>query len=148
MAAIIQNVPTETTTAEINDTAQSQTGDTQSTTRKSELSLNSTVGTLLLAIIPVLLGILMWQISSLGNRIDNLDTQLSTEISSLRTELRTEINSVRTDMNNLETSLRTEINSLRTDMQTGFAEINTTLLDHTDRLARLETAAGLPRPNN
>ena len=130
MAAIVQNVPTETTTVEISDTAQSQTGDTQRTTRKWLPPFNTIVGTLLVALVTVLFSIIISQINSLGNRIENLDTQLSTEISS-----------VRTDMNNLETSLRTE-------MQAGFAAINAILLDHTDRLARLETAAGLPRPNN
>ncbi|WP_420445881.1 hypothetical protein [Candidatus Poriferisodalis sp.] len=34
--------------------------------------------------------------------------------------------------------------SLRAEMQAGFREINATLLDHTDRLASLEAAAGLP----
>ncbi len=130
MAAIMQNVPTETTTVEMSDTAQSQTGDTQSTTRKWLPPFNTIVGTLLVALVTVLFSIIISQINSLGNRIENLDTQLSSEISNLRTE-----------MNNLETSLRTE-------MQAGFAEINAILLDHTDRLARLETAAGLPRPNN
>ncbi len=48
-------------------------------------------------------------------------------------------------MNNLETSIHTEINSIHTDIQTKLAEINTTHPNHTDRL---ETAAGLPRPNN
>ncbi len=141
MASIIQNVPTETTTVEMSDTAQSQTGDTQSTTRKWLPPFNTIVGTLLVALVTVLFSIIISQINSLGNRIENLDTQLSTEISNLRTDLRSEISSVRTDMNNLETSLRTE-------MQAGFAAINAILLDHTDRLARLETAAGLPRPNN
>ncbi len=134
MAAIIQNVPTETTTVEMSDTAQSQTGDTQSTTRKWLPSLSSVVGTLLVTLVSVLLSIIISQINSLGNRIDNLDTQLRTEINNVRTELSTE--------------LRTEISSVRTEMQAGFAEINAILLDHTDRLARLETAAGLPRPND
>ena len=60
------------------------------------------------------------------------------EIGSLGTELRTEL---RSEVG----SVRTEIGSLRAEMQAGFREINTTLLDHTDRLARLEAAAGLAR---
>ena len=35
--------------------------------------------------------------------------------------------------------------NLEAEMRAGFRDIRTVLLDHTDRLARLETAAGLPR---
>ena len=62
----------------------------------------------------------------------------------LRADIATLGTSLRTEIANAESSLRTEIaaveNSLRTEMQTGFREVNATLLDHTDRLARLEAA--------
>ena len=69
---------------------------------------------------------------SLGARIDAQGESLGARIDSLATDLRAE-------MLQMETNLRFE-------MQAGFAEITAVLLDHTDRLARLETAAGLPRP--
>ena len=101
----------------------------------------------------LLTALLMWQFNALGNSIDHLGTELRAEIGSVRSELRTEfrseIGSLRTEIGSLGTGLRTEfrseIGSLRAEMQAGFREINATLLDHTDRLARLEGAAGLPR---
>ena len=101
----------------------------------------------------LLTALLMWQFNTLGNSIDSLGTGLRAEIGSLgtelRTELRSEVGSVRTEIGSLGTELRTElrseIGSVRAEMQAGFREINATLLDHTDRLARLEAAAGLPR---
>ncbi|WP_420445888.1 hypothetical protein [Candidatus Poriferisodalis sp.] len=71
----------------------------------------------------LLTALLIWQFNALGNSIDHLGTELRSEIG----------------------GVRTEIGSLRAEMQAGFREINATLLDHTDRLARLEAAAGLPR---
>ena len=63
-------------------------------------------------------------------------------IDSLGIELRGEIGSLRTDMHsefgNLRTEMHSEIGGLRAEMQAGFREINVTLLDHTERLARLE----------
>ncbi len=168
MTATITGVQTSETPAEKNNTPQSQTGDrlttsdAQNTTRKWEPNIT----TLLLTLIPVMLGILMWQIDSLGDRIntngdrigansdriENLGTQLRAEMNNLETNLRTEL---QTEINGLRTELQTEISGLRAEMQSGFAEIHAILrdhtailIDHTDRLARLETAAGLPRPNN
>ncbi|MDE0318862.1 MAG: hypothetical protein OXI97_03190 [Acidimicrobiaceae bacterium] len=92
----------------------------------------------------------------------------------LRAEMRAEIGSVRADMGELGTGLRADMGELeaglradmaglgtglradmadleaglRAEMQAGFREINLILLDHTDRLARLEAAAGLPRPSD
>ena len=53
---------------------------------------------------------------------------------------------LRSDMTAMRTEVRSEIGGLRAEMQAGFREVNATLLDHTDRLARLEAAAGLERP--
>ena len=76
---------------------------------------------------------------SLRGDIATLGTSLRTEIAAVEESLRTEIAAV-------EESLRAEIAagdaSLRTEMQTGFREVNAILLDHTDRLARLEAATG------
>ena len=71
---------------------------------------------------------MMWQFNSLSDRIGNLGTEL------------------RAEMAQQGSDLRGEIGDLRTEMQAGFAEITAVLLDHTGRLARLETATGLPRP--
>ena len=101
-------------------------------TRRRELSQNvviSLFGGLVTALLGALIGLMMWQFDSLGGRIDSLGTEL------------------RAEMDDLEAGLRAEINELETEMRAGFAEINAVLLDHTDRLARLETAAGLPRPD-
>ncbi|MXZ15897.1 MAG: hypothetical protein F4Y76_10385 [Acidimicrobiales bacterium] len=90
-------------------------------TERQELSLKFVVtlfGGLLTALLAALVGLMMWQFNSLGARID--------------------ANGARSDR------LGTE---LRAEMQAGFSEINVVLLDHTDRLARLEAAAGLPRPS-
>ena len=75
---------------------------------------------------------------SLHNDITQLGTSLRTDMNNQGASLRSEIGSLRTDMNDLEANLRAE-------MQAGFRQVNATLLDHTDRLARLEQAAGLPR---
>ena len=50
------------------------------------------------------------------------------------TALRADLTALHTEVNGVETRLRVEIQDFR-------AEVNATLLDHTDRLARLETAS-------
>jgi len=93
---------------------------------RRELSLSFVIalfGGLLTTLLGALIGLMMWQFDSLGARIDGLDARIDS----------------------LGTELRAEMDELETEMRLGFAEINTVLLDHTDRLARLETAAGLPR---
>ncbi len=72
----------------------------------------------------LLAGVLLWaltymssQMNSLGDRIDGLGDKIDMEIGELRAEMRD-----------------------------GFGEVNATLLDHTERLAGLETTAGLSRP--
>ncbi len=148
MAATVQTMQTGAegtleTAGSQTETQPVTTSNTNTATRTRDISLNwllslVSIGTTLIA---AMLTILMLLIISLGNRIDanttrieNLGTELRTEIGDLRTELRAEI--------------RAEIGGLRAEMQAGFAEIHTILRDHTDRLARLETAAGLPRPEN
>ena len=90
------------------------------------------LGTLLVASLGAMTGLMMWQMSSLGDRIDKLDTKIDTKFDALHDKLDTKIDN--------------KIDGLRAEMQAGFREVNATLLDHTDRLARLETALGLPRP--
>lgn len=124
-------------------------GEGQQAAGRRELSQNAVIGLfggLVIALLGALIGLMMWQFDALGDRIDGLDARIDRQgaridsqghalgdrIDALGTELRAE-------MDNLESGLRAE-------MQAGFAEINAVLLDHTDRLARLETAAGLPRP--
>ncbi|WP_428116442.1 hypothetical protein [Candidatus Poriferisodalis sp.] len=94
----------------------------------------SVFGGLATTLLGALIGLMMWQFSSLGNRIDAQGVR----IENLGAELRVE-------MSALEAELRAEIGGLRAEMQAGFREVNAILLDHTDRLARLETAAGLHR---
>jgi len=109
---------------------------------RRELSLGAVVtlfGGLATTLLGALIGLMMWQFNSLSDRIDNLGTDLRGEIAQQGSDLRGEIAQ-------LESELRSEIGDLRTEMQAGFAEITVVLLDHTGRLARLETAAGLPRP--
>ena len=61
------------------------------------------------------------------------------------TALRADITALHAEINGVETRLRAEINGveerLRAEMQNFRAEVNATLLDHTDRLARLETTS-------
>lgn len=55
------------------------------------------------------------------------------------------MDTLRTD---LRSEIRGEIGMLRAEMQAGFRSINETLLDHTDRLARLEAAIADPAPGS
>ncbi len=137
MAATVQTMQTGAegtleTAGSQTETQPVTTSNTNTTTRTRDISLNwllslVSIGATLIA---AMLTILILLIISLGNRID----ANTTRIENLGTELRTEI--------------RAEIGGLRAEMQAGFAEIHAILRDHTDRLARLETAAGLPRPEN
>ena len=118
----------------------------------------------------LLTGLLLWQLNALGDNIDGLRTDMQTEIGglrseigalrtdmqgqigalrtdmqteigALRTDMQTEIGALRTDMQTEIGALRSEIGALRTDMQDGFRDIYEILLDHTDRLARLESTS-------
>ena len=130
------------------------------------------LGGLMTALVGVLGALLVWQLSAIGDSIDNLGTELRSEISSPRDEQRSELRSeigglrdefrselrseigglrdefrseLRSEIGGLRDEFRSEIGGLRAEMQAGFRQINTTLLDHTDRLARLEAAVGLTR---
>ena len=78
----------------------------------------------------LLTGLLLWQLNALGDNIDGLRTDMQTEIRGLRSDMQTEIRGV-----------RSEIGALRSDMQDGFRDIYEILLDHTDRLAHLESTS-------
>ncbi|WP_419944400.1 hypothetical protein [Candidatus Poriferisodalis sp.] len=90
--------------------------------------------TVLGALITVLGALLIWQLNAMNHNIDSLSRDLRNEISGVETSLRNEISGVET--------------SLRAEMQAGFREVNATLLDHTDRLARLEAASALASPTS
>ncbi|MYF28082.1 MAG: hypothetical protein F4169_04335 [Gammaproteobacteria bacterium] len=107
--------------------------------------------------------LLVWQFGALGNSIDSLSAridsqgaELRAEMDTLRTDLSTRIDNqgaeLRAEMDTLRTDLRSEIRGeigmLRAEMQAGFRSINETLLDHTDRLARLEAAMADPAPGS
>ncbi len=150
MAATMQNVLPDETTAVVSDIPQIESGDAQRTTQQR--SSNPVPIALAVTLIIAMLGIIMWQIDSLGDQVNRNGDRIeanSTRIENLGTQLRAEFRTeLRAEISGLRTELQTEIANLRTEMQAGFAAINATLLDHTDRLARLETAVGLPRPNN
>ena len=123
-------------------------GDKKPAGAGSAVSRSAMVNVVATALVTAMFSMLMWQISSLGDRIDIQSARIDANgarIDASATELRAEIGGLRTDMQTEIGSLRAEIGGLRAEMQAGFREINATLLDHTDRLARLETAAGLPR---
>ena len=82
----------------------------------------------------------------IGALQDNTNNQIDTlrdELGSVRDELRGDIGMLRADMDSqigeLRADMDSQIGGLRADMVEGFSEINTVLLDHTDRLARIET---------
>ncbi len=87
------------------------------------------------------------QLAAMNARIDNLGNELraelGAEIGGLRSEMRAEIGGLRSEFGTEIAALRSEIGALRTEMQAGFREIHVILLDHTDRLARLEAHVGL-----
>ena len=92
------------------------------------------LGTLLVASLGAMTGLMMWQMDSLGDRIDRIEAAI------VRLDAK-----IDTKFGVLDAKIDTEVAGLRAEMQAGFRQVNATLLDHTDRLARLETAAGLPR---
>ena len=69
--------------------------------------------------------------TELRDEIRSVETGLRDEIAAVRTELRDEIGSV-------ETGLRAEIGSLRTELHDFRTEVGAVLLDHAERLARIE----------
>ncbi|WP_419933329.1 hypothetical protein [Candidatus Poriferisodalis sp.] len=110
-------------------------------TKRRELSQNAVIGLfggLVTVLLGALIGLMMWQFDSLSDRIDGQNDRINS--------LGARIDWLGARIDSLGTELRAEMDDLETEMRAGFAEINAVLLDHTDRLARLETAAGLPRP--
>ncbi len=69
--------------------------------------------------------------NTLRSDIISVRTELRDEIGSLRTETRDEIGSLRTET-------RDEIGSLRTELHDFRTEVGAVLLDHAERLARIE----------
>ncbi|MCY3950788.1 MAG: hypothetical protein OXF61_16540 [Acidimicrobiaceae bacterium] len=91
------------------------------------------------ALIAAMFGLLYLNLNGLRADIDgmrgeigSLRSDMSGEIGSLRSDMSAEIGSLRSDMS-------AEIGSLRSEMRAQINEINMVLLDHTDRLARIET---------
>ena len=64
---------------------------------------------------------------------------LRSDFNSLRTDVRTEIGTLRTDVRAEIGTLRSEISGLRDEVNARFEAVNAVLLDHTDRLASIET---------
>ena len=88
------------------------------------------------ALVAGMFGMLFFSLNGLRSDIDTLRSDTNSQIDSLRSEM------------------RSEIGSLRSDMNQRFAEVHSVLLDHTDRLARIEThldigppAAAAPDPS-
>ncbi len=73
--------------------------------------------------------------NTLRSDIISVRTELRDEIAAVRTELRDEIGSVDTG---LRAEMRAEIGSLRTELHDFRTEVGAVLLDHAERLARIE----------
>ena len=108
------------------------------------------LGTLLVASLGAMTGLMTWQMSSLGDSIDKLDSKIDTihdkldsKIDTIHDKLDSKIDTIH---DKLDSKFDTNTGELRAEMQAGFRAVNAALLDHTDRLARLETAVGLLRP--
>ena len=97
----------------------------------------SVLGGLIAALLGGMFALMVWQFGALGDSIDSL----SARIDSQGAELRAEMDSLRTE---LRSEISAEVGMLRAEMQAGFRSINETLLDHTDRLARLEATIADP----
>ena len=96
--------------------------------RRRNISPNALIGggvAVFVAIIGIIGALLVGQLMAINDGLGRLDTKIDAGISRLDTKI-----------DAVETSLRTE-------MQAGFAQINAVLLDHTERLARLEAHVGL-----
>ncbi len=73
--------------------------------------------------------------TELRDEIRSVETGLRDEIAAVRTELRDEIGSAETG---LRAEMRAEIGSLRTELHDFRTEVGAVLLDHAERLARIE----------
>ncbi|WP_419946317.1 hypothetical protein [Candidatus Poriferisodalis sp.] len=84
--------------------------------------------------------------SDMNNEIGTLRSDMNNEIGTLRSDMNNEAGTLRSDMNNEAGTLRSEMAGFREDTDARFEAVNTrldainaVLLDHTDRLARIET---------
>ena len=91
------------------------------------------------ALVAGLFGLLFLNLNSLNDNITTLHHDTNNSIDALDAKIDNKTDSLRDDMNE-------RIDALRDEMTAGFREINATLLDHTDRLARIETHLDL-RPH-
>ncbi len=109
------------------------------------------------ALVAGMFGLLFVSLNGLGNDIEGLRgeigalrSDMDSHIGTLRSDMDSQIGSLRGDMGSQIGSLRgdmgSQIGSLRGDMDARFREVNTILLDHTDRLARIETHLGIRPP--
>ena len=110
------------------------------------------------ALIAGVLGLAVVGFNTLRDDIRSLDAKIDTQIGSvrgeigmLRNDMHAEIGMLRDDMHAeigmLRDDMHAEIGMLRDDMNARFGEVNAVLLDHTERLARIETTLGVePRP--
>ncbi len=118
-------------------------------TERRTVSPNAVIGVmggLIAALLGGIFALLVWQFGALNDSIDHLSARIDSQGAELRAEMDTLRTDLRSEMDTLRTDLRSEIGQLRTEMQAGFRSVNETLLDHTDRLARLEAAPANPVP--
>ena len=85
------------------------------------------------------------EFGAVRSEIGGLRAEMQSEIGGLRAEMREEFGAVRSEIGGLRAEMRGEFGAVRAEMREEFARVHMVLLDHTDRLARLEAAAGLPR---
>ena len=103
------------------------------TAQQRSMTLVVTVfGTIITALIGGMFLFIVSALDGLRDDIATLRSDMNSEISSLRSEFRSELN---TEIG----SLRSEMNARFAEVDRRFDEINGVLLDHTDRLARIET---------
>ncbi|WP_420610621.1 hypothetical protein [Candidatus Poriferisodalis sp.] len=91
------------------------------------------------ALIAGVLGLAVVGFNTLRDDIRSLDAKIDTQIGSVRGE----IGSVRGEIGMLRDDMHAEIGMLRNDMNARFAQVDAVLLDHTERLARIETTLGV-----
>ena len=115
-------------------------GDPTGGARRARRDRHDRSTALIAALVTVLGALLVWQLNAMNQSIGELRAEMRAEFGELRAELRAEM---RAEISGLRAEMQSEIGSLRTEMQAGFREVNATLLDHTERLTRLETWAGL-----
>ena len=112
----------------------------------------SVIGGLITTLLAGMITFQVWQFNSLANSIDGLSDRIDQQGYSLgaRIDLQGESLGDRIDQQGYSLGARIDAQGaeLRAEMRAGFAEINEILLDHTERLTRLETLAGLTIPDN